>query len=50
MERSETIGQNCLGKLLLETGHSRVPEPPQSTTGTILFPYSIKAIQHLIVG
>ncbi len=34
-ERSEISGQNCLGKLLRETGHSLVPEPPDKITGTI---------------
>jgi hypothetical protein len=29
----EISGQNCLGKLLRETGHSRVPEPPDKITG-----------------
>ena len=26
--------QNCLGKLSRDTGHSRVPEPPDRMTGT----------------
>jgi hypothetical protein len=29
-------GTNCLGKLSLEIGHKRVPEPPQRMTGRIL--------------
>jgi hypothetical protein len=33
----EISGQNCLGKLLRDTGHSRVPEPPERMTGTICF-------------
>ena len=28
-------GTNCLGKLLRLSGQSRVPEPPQRTTGVI---------------
>ena len=31
--RSDTSGQSCLGKLSRETGHSRVPEPPERMTG-----------------
>ena len=33
--RSETNAQSCLGKLSRDTGHSRVPEPPDRITGTI---------------
>jgi hypothetical protein len=33
--RSETKAQSCLGKLSRDTGHSRVPEPPDKITGTI---------------
>ena len=29
------ISQNCLGSFDLERGHSRVPLPPESTTGII---------------
>ena len=32
---SDVSGQSCLGKLSRETGHSRVPEPPDRMTGTI---------------
>jgi hypothetical protein len=35
--RSDTSGQSCLGKLSRDTGHSRVPEPPDRITGTIRF-------------
>ena len=35
MVRSEISGQNCLGKLSRDTGHSRVPDPPDKITGTI---------------
>ena len=35
IERSETSGQNCLGKLSRDTGHNRVPEPPERMTGTM---------------
>jgi hypothetical protein len=35
MVLSEIKGQNCLGKLLRETGHNRVPDPPDRITGTI---------------
>jgi hypothetical protein len=31
----EIKGQNCLGKLLRETGQSLVPVPPESITGRI---------------
>ena len=34
---SETTDKNCLGKLSLDNGHSLVPEPPQSITGTTDF-------------
>jgi len=34
IECSDTSGQNCLGKLSRETGHSLVPEPPERITGT----------------
>ena len=37
MVRSETSGQSCLGKLSRETGHSRVPEPPDRMTGTMVW-------------
>jgi hypothetical protein len=29
-------GTNCLGKLSLERGHKRVPDPPQRIIGLIL--------------
>ena len=29
---SDISGQNCFGKLLRDTGHSRVPEPPDNGT------------------
>jgi len=35
MVRSEIRGQNCLGKLSRDTGHKRVPDPPDKITGTI---------------
>ena len=34
--RSDSSGQSCLGKLSRETGHNRVPEPPERTTGTMI--------------
>ena len=34
IDRSDTSGQNCFGKLSRDTGHSRVPEPPERMTGT----------------
>ena len=37
-ERSEISGQSCLGKLSRDTGHSRVPEPPDRITGTMRAP------------
>ena len=33
--RSDTSGQSCFGKLSRDTGHSRVPEPPERITGTM---------------
>ncbi len=36
IECSAISGQNCLGKLLRETGQSLVPEPPERMTGMIL--------------
>ena len=42
---SEIRGQNCLGKLLRETGQSRVPEPPDRMTGTILLPRSASVME-----
>ena len=33
--RSDISGQSCLGKLSRETGHKRVPEPPDRMTGTM---------------
>src|SRR6266700_1608656 len=35
VERSPTIGMNCLGMPSRDTGQSRVPEPPARSTGTI---------------
>ena len=32
---SEISGQSCLGKLSRDTGHNRVPDPPDRMTGTI---------------
>lgn len=34
-EPSPTSGWNCLGCVSRDSGHSRVPEPPESKTGTI---------------
>ena len=36
-ERSDSNGQSCFGKLSRETGHSRVPEPPERMTGTMVW-------------
>ena len=35
--RSDSSGQSCFGKLSRETGHSRVPEPPERMTGTMVW-------------
>ena len=34
--RSDANGQSCFGKLSRDTGHSRVPVPPDRITGTML--------------
>ena len=33
--RADTSGHSCLGNVSRDTGHSRVPEPPDRMTGTI---------------
>lgn len=33
IDRSSTSGSNCLGYFSRESGHRRVPEPPERTTG-----------------
>ncbi len=34
IERLEINGQSCFGKLSLDTGHKRLPDPPERMTGT----------------
>ena len=36
--RRPASGTNCLGRARRESGHSRVPLPPESTTGRIAAP------------
>ena len=45
IERSETSGQNCFGKLSRETGQSRVPEPPERMTGTTVSAAAVDSVR-----
>jgi hypothetical protein len=48
IERFDSRGQNCFGKLFREIGHRRVPAPPERMTGIILLSDCVIPINYLI--